>query len=153
MLSISDNICIPQIIFTFFITFLFIENIYFLKFYDAFTKFLIFIVVTILLSFLCNIGLTIISFILAIIIIYTLYLRYDFFPIKLIQYLFREPKYTTQQPSYNLIDTSDRLDRDDIRDELYDEIYNYYDLSNSDLSNNKLLDWNKKNDYINNKFI
>tara|TARA_B100001778_G_C18516581_1_gene596772 strand:- start:288 stop:1151 length:864 start_codon:yes stop_codon:yes gene_type:complete len=153
MLSISDNICIPQIIFTFFITFLFLENIYFLNFYDAFTKFLIFIVVGILLSFLCNIGLTIISFILAIIIIYTLYLRYNFFPIKLIQYLFREDKYTTQQTTYNLIDTPDRLDRDDIREELYDKIYNYYDLSNSDLSNNKLLEWNIKNDYINNKFV
>jgi|TARA_B110000858_G_scaffold198335_4_gene264080 hypothetical protein len=158
MLSISDNICIPQIIFTFFITFLFTENIYFLNFYDAFTKFLIFIVVSILLSFLCNIGLTIISFVLAIIIIYTLYLRYDFFPIKLIQYLFREPKYTTQQTRYNLIDTSYRLDRDDIRKELYGEIYSYYDLSNNDLfngdlSNNKLLDWNIKNDYINNKFV
>ena len=153
MLSISNISCIPQIIFTFFMTFLFIENIYFLNFYDAFTKFLIFIVVGLLLSFLCNIGLTIISFILAIIIIYTLYLRYDFFPIKFIQYLFREPKYTRQETTYNLIDTSDRIDRDNIREELYDEIYSYYDLSNTDLSNNKLLDWNIKNDYINNNFF
>tara|TARA_B100001778_G_C18582682_1_gene628271 strand:+ start:25 stop:888 length:864 start_codon:yes stop_codon:yes gene_type:complete len=153
MLSISDNICIPQIIFTFFIAFLFIEDIYFLNIYDAFTKFLIIIIVNILLYFLCNIGLTIISLILAIVIIYTLYLRYDFFQFKLIRHLFREPIDISQQTTYNIIDTPDRLDRDDIREELYDDIYNYYDLSYNDISNNKLLDWNMKNHYINNKFV
>ena len=42
------------------------------------------------------------------------------------------------------------IDRDDIRQKLYNDIYDYHDLSNNDLSNNKLLDWKIKNDYINN---
>ena len=42
------------------------------------------------------------------------------------------------------------IDRDDIRQKLYNDIYDYHDLSNNDLSNNLLLDWKIKNDYINN---
>lgn len=42
------------------------------------------------------------------------------------------------------------IDRDKLRHDLYNDIYDYHKLSNTDFSSNKLADWRLKNNYINN---
>jgi hypothetical protein len=154
------ELCGPAIVYIGFTLIQIIIDLYKNLYGNAFLKFIIMIILALVINILCNMGLTILAWFLVFIpiimmtIISSLLLRiFGTNP---------EPDLMKEKVTHSIPEpTVERIDRDKIRKNLYDDIYGYYDLSYNpdfkyDMSKNTLkyhvVD-NLVNDYGNNYFI
>jgi hypothetical protein len=154
------ELCGPAIVYIGFTLIQIIIDLYKNLYGNAFLKFIIMIILALVINILCNMGLTILAWFLVFIpiimmtIISSLLLRiFGTNP---------EPELMKEKITHSIPEpTVERIDRDKIRKNLYDDIYGYYDFSYDednkyDMSKNSLkyhvVD-NLVNDYGNNYFI
>ena len=154
------ELCGPAIVYIGFTLIQIIIDLYKNLYGNAFLKFIIMIILALVINILCNMGLTILAWFLVFIpiimmtIISSLLLRiFGTNP---------EPDLMKEKVIHSIPEqTVERIDRDKIRKNLYDNIYGYYDLSYNqdnkyDISRNSLKYYvvdNLVNDYGNNFFI
>jgi hypothetical protein len=138
-----DRLCAPEILFIIVSFFQLTFDLYNGLYKIGLIKLLIFILLSILINILCYFGLYVVAWILFFIIVVVLLivnkLTLDYFNNNL------EDNLEEEVDNFNLNSyiEVDRIDRDKIREDLYDDIEEYYDLSSSnvnmnDLSNNTL---------------
>ena len=157
----TTSLCAPAIIYIGFSLIQILIDIYKGIFNSAFIKFIVMIVLSLVINILCNMGLTVIAWFLVFIPI----IMMTIISTLLLRVFGTDPNETELQSKVkdasNNLPITNRIDRDEIRDNLYDKIGNYYDLSNNeedkyDLSNNAtkyfLVD-SLVNDFGNNYFI
>jgi hypothetical protein len=154
------ELCGPAIVYIGFTLIQIIIDLYKNLYGNAFLKFIIMIILALVINILCNMGLTILAWFLVFIpiimmtIISSLLLRiFGTNP---------EPDLMKEKVTHSIPEpTVERIDRDKIRKNLYDDIYGYYDFSYDqdnkyDMSKNTLkyhVVNNLVNDYGNNYFI
>tara|TARA_A100001015_G_scaffold311883_2_gene415983 strand:+ start:102 stop:1028 length:927 start_codon:yes stop_codon:yes gene_type:complete len=138
-----DNVCMPVIIYIIFSIIQIFIDLYNKLFKSGLEKFIFMIIISLMLNILCNVGLTFLAWIIIlfpfIYLILILILTFGSYKSSTVSY--NDLSNNNLEIQNNIIDI-ERIDRDTIRKDFYDDVDEFYDLSYSeankyDLSNNR----------------